>query len=84
MTVKTLEINDYFANGNKADRIVMNPKDANYRKSMALEDDTIFKPVTKMNVILRDEKGKFVSYKDLQKGLLLLKNEITNLPNCNW
>lgn len=84
MTVKILEVNDYFIDGEKANRIIMSPKDANYRGSLNVNGGDVFKPVTKLNVILRDEKGRFVSYKGLKKGLLILKSEIEKLPNCNW
>ncbi|UZV39688.1 hypothetical protein APT65_00085 [Trabzonvirus APT65] len=86
MKVKTFEVQDYYNNLNFSQRIVVPAKEANYRGSLRfdLQKDLLYKPVTKLNVCLRDEKGRFVSYKSLTKGLLILKAEIDSLPNCNW
>lgn len=86
MKVKTFEVQDYYNNLNFSQRIVLPVKEANYKGSLRfdLQNDALYKPVTKLNVCLRDEKGRFVSYKSLTKGLLTLKAEIESLPNCNW
>lgn len=86
MKVKTFEVQDYYNNLKFAQRIVVPAKEANYRGSLRFDliDDHLFKRVSKMNVCLRDERGRFVSYKSLTKGLLILKAEIDSLPNCSW